>query len=100
MRRLNDYDWKVPISAEEFPCWSKWVFSLSLLESITVPKCLNHVDGSEVRYELYHFADASQLAYGGALYMRIENDNGNIFCAFLIGKDFMAAFGVTIHTKT
>ena len=73
-----------------------WVSSLNLLESITVPRCLNPVDGSEVKYELHHFADASQLAYGGASYMRIEDNNGNIFCSFPIGKGFVPHSRVTI----
>ena len=50
----------------------------------------------EVKYELHHFADVSQLAYGGASYMRTEDNNGNIFCSFLMGKGFVAPSGVTI----
>ena len=48
MRCLNDYNRDVPICAEKVACWSEWVSSLSLRESITVPRCLNPVDGSEV----------------------------------------------------
>ena len=63
---------------------------------MTIPRCLNPVDGNEVKYELHHFADASQLAYGRASYMRIEDNNGYIFCFFLMGKGFVAPSGATI----
>ena len=57
---------------------------------------MNPVEGSKVKYELHQFTDASQLAYEGASYMRIEDNNGNIFCSFLMGKGFVAPSGVTI----
>ena len=96
MRRLNDYDWDVPMSPEEVECWSKWVSSLSLLEHMSVPRCLNPTTYEEVQYDLHHFAEAFQVAYGGVSYLRVSDKDSNVYCFMLIGKRFVAPPGITI----
>lgn len=39
-----------------------------------------------VRIDLHAFSDASETAYGGAVYVRSENDNGEVFCHLLTSK--------------
>lgn len=42
--------------------------------------------GPAIQYELHHFSDASEKAYGVASYIRSSNQAGQIHCAILCGK--------------
>ena len=61
------------------------------LKSLRVPRCLkpHHLVG-HVSYELHHFADASQVAYGAVSYLRIVTENSEIHYSFVIGKSHLA----------
>ena len=50
----------------------------------------SRLNGSVVDCTLHHFADASQVAYGSASYLRLVNGEGGIHCAFLLGKSRLA----------
>ena len=70
--------------------------SLSLLEYVSVPRCLNPTTYEEVQYDLHHFADASQVAYGGVSYLRVSDKDSNVYCSMLMGKGFVAPPGINI----
>ena len=42
--------------------------------------------GTVVSRQIHNFSDASSTGYGQVTYLRIENEKGQIHCAFLMGK--------------
>ena len=46
------------------------------------PSCF----GNAVYNELHHFSDASEQGYGAVSYLRMINENGDIYCSFVLGK--------------
>lgn len=46
--------------------------------------------GEVVSYEIQHYCDASEYAYGTVSYLRLIDRNNNIHCAFLVAKSRLA----------
>ena len=70
--------------------WEMWIKSLPGLDKVTVKRCINPL-GREVKsYELHHFADGSNVAYGAVSYIRMIYSDGEAICAFLMGKGYIA----------
>ena len=52
-----------------------------------MPRCYQPSDfGCIVSSELHHFSDASIHGYGQCSYPRLKNDQGQIYCSFVLGK--------------
>ena len=52
-----------------------------------VPRCyFSRSDHEGATLQLHHFCDASEVGYGTATYLRIAYADGNIECAFIMGK--------------
>ena len=50
-------------------------------------RCLKPANfGTVVSRQIHNFSDASSTGYGQVTYLRIENEKGQIHCAFLMGK--------------
>ena len=50
-------------------------------------RCLKPANfGTVVSRQIHNFSDASSTGYGQVTYLRIENEKGDIHCAFLMGK--------------
>ena len=65
LRHLNDREWDEIVSKEEIASWKTWLMSLEKLKGLAIPRCLKPPDiKGKLKYELHHFADASQLACG------------------------------------
>uniref|UniRef100_A0A3Q2QGI5 Arachidonate 15-lipoxygenase B n=1 Tax=Fundulus heteroclitus TaxID=8078 RepID=A0A3Q2QGI5_FUNHE len=73
----------LPIAQE----WINWIQELHLLESFKVDRCLKPVDfGNVASAQLHHFADASEVGYGTATYLRLCNTNGKLCCTLIMRK--------------
>ena len=80
-------DWDDRISPEDLARWQDWLQELPKLEQFTVERCLKPKNfGRIVSSQLHNFADASQEGYGAVSYLRLVNQDGNVYCAFLMGK--------------
>ena len=91
LRHLNDREWDETVSEEEITRWKAWLMSLEKLEGLAIPRCLKPPDvKGELKYELHHFADASQLAYGAVSYLRVVDAEGHASCSLLMGKSHLA----------
>ena len=65
----------------------KWLDDLPLIDNVSVPRCLKPENfGAVISRQLHVFSDASSSGYGAVAYLRQENINGEIHCAFLMGK--------------
>jgi hypothetical protein len=76
------WDQEVPLQLRNR--WIQWVKDLSNLVEIKIPRCFKpkqFTDKCSV-YELHHFSDASQRAYGSCTYIRCINDKGQISVCF------------------
>ena len=68
---------------------------MQLLTSLRIPRCLkSDVAGNEFSTELHLFADASELAYGAACYVRLKYQDGTVKITFLLGKSRLAPIKV------
>ena len=90
LRSLRNRGWDEQVTVEEACCWKSWLNSLEGLEALSIPRCYLPLDGSEMSYEVHHFADASRVAYGAVSYLRMVDKNGNAQCSFLMGKCHLA----------
>ena len=80
-------DWDDRISPEDLAHWQDWLQQLPKLEQFTVERCLKPKNfGRIVSSQLHNFADASQEGYGAVSYLLVVNQDGNVHCAFLMGK--------------
>ena len=73
---------------EEFRVrWKKWRGQLPELERFSMERCLRSNNfGAVVSRQIHSFSDASSTGYGEVSYLRMENERGDIHCAFLVGK--------------
>lgn len=79
--------WDELLSTELYDEWVSFRASLEHLRDINIPRWLHTSIGSKV--ELHAFADASRLAYGAAVYMRIHNGD-NISVKLVTAKSKVA----------
>ncbi|XP_078608417.1 uncharacterized protein LOC144880226 [Branchiostoma floridae x Branchiostoma japonicum] len=80
--------WDDEIPEKHFNAWQGWESDLQLLSSkFEVDRCLKPRGfGTPTSVQLHHFADASEVGYGTASYVRMENQEGKVHCALLVGK--------------
>ena len=76
-----------PIPYEDKDRWLRWIRDLPKLGKFQVGRCFKPQGfGKVVSYQLHHFSDASQQAYGAVSYLRSVNYQGTIHCSFVMGK--------------
>ena len=81
------FDWDDPIPEDDLRSWQSWVNELPKLGHFRVERCFKPCDFGVVEScQLHLFSDASELAYGAAAYLRMVNSNGDVHCAFVMGK--------------
>ena len=86
--------WDEPLSEENRQRWLRWLDDLPLLEDFHIKRCLLPEDVEISRIEVHVFSDASQEAYGAVAYLRSVSSEGQIHCAFVIGKSRLAPMRV------
>jgi hypothetical protein len=81
-------EWDEPLSEIYVDRWRVWKENLQYLSNVHVPRCyfLPETDVSQCRLQIHHFADASEVGYGTASYLRVKYPDGSIHCSFLMGK--------------
>ena len=72
--------------------WSQWLNSLPELSKVNIDRCIrpDTLDSTTSRVELHMFSDASEIAYGSAVYIKIYDAFGNSKCSLVIGKSRLA----------
>ena len=84
--------WDETISESDTDKWANWLQSISSLSKVSIDRCIQptELDMSTSVVELHMFSDASEYAYGSAVYSKIYDVNGNVKCSLLIGKSRLA----------
>ncbi|MBM6549438.1 hypothetical protein H7673_11370, partial [Streptococcus dysgalactiae subsp. equisimilis] len=79
-------DWDAPLSTEDSDCWIRWLSELKELSTVSLSRCLKPKGFLRSSLQLHCFSDASELAYGAALYLRCTNENDKVNCGLVLGK--------------
>ena len=72
------------VSSEFQKCWSKWEKDLTHINQIKIPRWNYYSPDVEI-IEIHGFADASKIAYGALLYIRVVNKD-QVCVSFLMAK--------------
>ena len=70
--------------------WSKWRRELPLLSSHHIPRCYYPKQAIIVSTQLHGFSDASEKAYSGVVYLRMQDSNGLIHTSLVASKTRVA----------
>jgi hypothetical protein len=83
--------WDEPLPSEQAQEWDEWVNDLPNMEKVLITRCVKPISfGKCVNIQLHHFADASQIAYGTASYIRMVNDKGDVHTQLIMAKSRLA----------
>ena len=79
-------DWDDPVPDKVHQIWSQWRSELPLLTTMHVPRCYFSSKNAIVSTQLHGFSDASEDAYGGVVYLRVEDSTNKVHTALVISK--------------
>ena len=83
--------WDDPVPEQLEVRWRKWRKDVVRLGEFQVRRCLKPDEfGEVIKTELHHFSDACSNGYGQCSYLRMTNSQGDIHCAFVMGKSRVA----------
>ena len=82
------WDDLVPLAVQN--AWEKWKSELPTLNKCTIHRCYYPAGADVSSRELNGFCDASELAYGGVVYLRAQDSNENLSVALVIAKTKVA----------
>ena len=80
--------WDDPIDEMEREQWDQWVSGLLDMDKICMSRCLQPFPSAHK--ELHHFVDASEVAYGVVLYLRVVTTDGRVNCTLIMAKSRLA----------
>ena len=88
-----DWDEKVPETIKQK--MKKWFQELQMLDLIKVDRCVRESEEQiETNISIHSYSDASEVAYGAAVYLAVQYQNGDISSKLVIGKTKVAPLAV------
>ncbi|XP_037038490.1 uncharacterized protein LOC119076010 [Bradysia coprophila] len=87
----EDMDWDEVLAPEDQQRWIKYREQLPKVKDISVPRHVMIEDA--VNVQLHTFSDASELAYGAAVYVRSVSKTGEVKVQLLCSKSRVAPAG-------
>nr|XP_054772241.1 uncharacterized protein LOC129280217 [Lytechinus pictus] len=85
--------WDDPIPVVDKEKWLIWLNELPDIEQFTVNRCIRpHGFAEPVKYDLHHFSDASEGAYGAASYLVSRTGDHQMHSELLMAKSHLAPF--------
>ncbi|XP_046803840.1 uncharacterized protein LOC124419256 [Lucilia cuprina] len=90
MQRIwqDQINWDENLKVSTLAEWEKFVTSYHEVNSIQIPRWVHYEPESSV--ELHVFSDASEKAYAGVIYVRVETPRGKIYSHLLTCKTKVA----------
>ena len=85
-----DLEWDECLAESENEQWKKWLGELRRLEEVSVPRCIKPGDKEATSSQFHVFCDASEAAFGAAIYLRTSLSDGSHHCALVISKTRVA----------
>ncbi len=83
-------DWDDPIPESIHEVWSQWRNELKLLADHRIPRCYYPNEKKSLSVQLHGFCDASELAYAGVVYLRVEDVSGSVHTSLVASKTKVA----------
>ena len=87
---LERLDWDEPVPDEILEQWARWRNELPMLSTHQLPRCYHPKDSFIVSTQLHGFSDASEKAYSGVVYLRMEDSDGFIHTSLVVSKTRVA----------
>ena len=79
------WDEEIPDKLAKY--WNTWTTQLPQLSNFRVRRCIKPERfGSIASAQLHHFSDASESGYGTVSFLKLINSDGEVHCAFMMGK--------------
>lgn len=82
--------WDDPVPETLHQTWSRWRAELHLLSDTHIPRCYFPKEVNIAYKQLHGFSDASELAYGGVVYLRLVDTSGRVHTSLVIAKTKVA----------
>ncbi|KRZ75252.1 hypothetical protein T10_4672 [Trichinella papuae] len=83
--------WEDPLPGDLQTNWMKWMTEWKEIRDVRIPRCLITVPMMNiVQLELHGFSDASEKAYGGAVYMTMIDAEGKGTIKLIVAKSKVA----------
>jgi len=83
--------WDEEVSQDYANAWQEWLQTLPTLSSVSIERCFIPPDFQRpIRCALHHFAYASTSGYVVVTYLRVVDNDGKIYCLFVMGKTCLA----------
>ena len=70
--------------------WQQWTSELHLLAEKHIPRCYYPKDADVYTVQLHGFCDASEDAYAGVVYFRMQDTHGNVHLSLVVSKTKVA----------
>lgn len=83
---LLKQDWDEELSPSYAIQWSKYREELKLIDQYSLPRSVVPVEAEVDTLELFGFSDASNRAYGGAVYSRLKYTAGQVTVRLVAAK--------------
>ena len=87
---MRGYDWDDEVQDEIAERIGDWLEQLKSLQEVKIPRCLRRPEPVKSK-RIVTFVDASQQAYGAAVYMRCEYDNDTVTRRLIAAKSKVAS---------
>ena len=83
----KEVDWDTPLGGETMKQWRSLLEDMQNISNLSIDRCYSLGLGSleSPLIELHGFADASNKAFGGVVYLRIQSGN-SVVCNFVASK--------------
>lgn len=85
----NQITWDKPLASDLQTRWLNFRDKLAMLKNINIPRWLL-TDRQATNLQLHCFCDASEKAYGAAIYLRSTNPDGSVTTNLIIAKSKVA----------
>ena len=83
--------WDDIIPEDSLRQWREWLVDLPKLQGFSINRCVKPKEfGSVTNTQLHHFSDASQYGYGAVSYLRVTNQNAEVYRSLLMAKSRLA----------
>ena len=83
--------WDEPLPDDILQRWTDWVDELPCISDIKIPRAFKTQTSDDIlEYELHHFSDASEIAYGVVSYLRTVDKSNNVKCYLVMSKSKLA----------
>ncbi|XP_062710660.1 uncharacterized protein LOC134288796 [Aedes albopictus] len=83
------YSWDEPLSADLQSQWLEFRTNLDRIDAVSVPRWIAFSD-NVISCELHGFCDASEKAYGAAIYLRCVAQDGKVTVRLVMAKSKVA----------